>query len=200
MSFGFDWDLIWVSRANVVGEQLSREHLSWNRLIDNQCKLYEELISRQQDLNNHIPLHIARLQQLENQLKQQQYSLTNDKKDEKLNEIIQFIQDKLLPLFDEDLILKFFGQNNSSSNEREIQVIKNDNMEKCRNCQIAKLTASTDGVGVKQTEAEIDWSGIDTVPVLLDPVLTSNGTHPNSISDALREAVLNGSTRPGILF
>ncbi|CAF5137275.1 unnamed protein product, partial [Rotaria magnacalcarata] len=106
---------------------------------------------------------------------------------------------KLLPLFDEDLILKFFGQNNSSSNEREIQVIKND-MEKCRNCQIAKLTASTDGVGVKQTEAEIDWSGIDTVPVLLDPVLTSNGTHPNSISDALREAVLNGSTRPGILF
>ncbi|CAF3896838.1 unnamed protein product, partial [Rotaria magnacalcarata] len=124
MSFGFDWDLIWVSRANVVGEQLSREHLSWNRLIDNQCKLYEELISRQQDLNNHIPLHIARLQQLENQLKQQQYSLTNDKKDEKLNEIIQFIQDKLLPLFDEDLILKFFGQNNSSSNEREIQVIK----------------------------------------------------------------------------
>ncbi|CAF4343429.1 unnamed protein product, partial [Rotaria magnacalcarata] len=26
----------------------------------------------QQDLNNHIPLHIARLQQLENQLKQQQ--------------------------------------------------------------------------------------------------------------------------------
>ncbi|CAF4478958.1 unnamed protein product, partial [Rotaria magnacalcarata] len=85
---------------------------------DNQCKLYEELISRQQDLNNHIPLHIARLQQLENQLKQQQYSLTNDKKDEKLNEIIQFIQDKLLPLFDEDLILKFFGQNNSSSNER----------------------------------------------------------------------------------
>ncbi|CAF4281381.1 unnamed protein product [Rotaria magnacalcarata] len=66
--------------------------------------------------------------------------------------------------------------------------------------QIAKLTASTDGVGVKQTEAEIDWSGIDTVPVLLDPVLTSNGTHPNSISDALREVVLNGSTRPGILF
>ncbi|CAF4207537.1 unnamed protein product, partial [Rotaria magnacalcarata] len=78
----------------------------------------------QQDLNNHIPLHIARLQQLENQLKQQQYSLTKGKKDEKLNEIIQFIQDKLLPLFDEDLILKFFGQNNSSSNEREIQVIK----------------------------------------------------------------------------
>ncbi|CAF4453187.1 unnamed protein product, partial [Rotaria magnacalcarata] len=72
----------------------------------------------QQDLNNHIPLHIARLQQLENQLKQQQYSLTKGKKDEKLNEIIQFIQDKLLPLFDEDLILKFFGQNNSSSNER----------------------------------------------------------------------------------
>ncbi|CAF2052995.1 unnamed protein product [Rotaria magnacalcarata] len=49
-------------------------------------------------------------------------------------------------------------------------------------------------------EAEIYWSGIDTVPVLLDPVLTSNGTHPNSISDALREVVLNGSTRPGILF
>ncbi|CAF2494866.1 unnamed protein product [Rotaria sp. Silwood2] len=40
------------------------------KLIDDQSKLYEELISKQQDLNNHIPLHIARLQQLENQLKQ----------------------------------------------------------------------------------------------------------------------------------
>ncbi|CAM4842650.1 unnamed protein product, partial [Rotaria magnacalcarata] len=100
--------------------------------------------------------------------------------------------DKLLPLFDEDLILKGFGQKNSSSNEREIQVIKNS--------QTAKLTASTDGVEVKQTEAEIYWSGIDTVPVLLDPVLTSNGTHPNSIPGALREAALNGSTRPSILF
>ncbi|CAF4401681.1 unnamed protein product, partial [Rotaria magnacalcarata] len=68
MSFGFDWDLIWVSRTNVVGEQLSLVHLSWNRLIDNQYKL--------------------------------------------------------LPLFDDDLILKFFGQKNSSSNEREMQVIK----------------------------------------------------------------------------
>jgi hypothetical protein len=26
VSFGFDWDLIWVSGANVAGEQLS-----WNR-------------------------------------------------------------------------------------------------------------------------------------------------------------------------
>jgi hypothetical protein len=90
------------------------------RLIDDQGKLYEELLSEQQDLNNHIPLHIARLQQLENQLKQ----LTNEKKDEKLNEIIKFIQDKLLSLFDEDLILKFFGQKNSSSNEKDIQLIK----------------------------------------------------------------------------
>ncbi|CAF4506944.1 unnamed protein product, partial [Rotaria magnacalcarata] len=65
--------------------------------------------------------------------------------------------------------------------------------------ETAKLTASTDGVEVKQTEAEIYWSGIDTVPVLLDPVLTSNGTHPNSIPGALREAALNGSTRPNIL-
>ena len=58
---------------------------------------------------------------LENQLKQQ---LTNEKKDEKLNEIIKFIQDKLLPLFDEDSMFKFFGQKNSSSNEKDIQTIK----------------------------------------------------------------------------
>jgi len=83
--------------------------------------LYEELIFEQQDLNNHVPLHLARLQQLENQLKQQ---LTNEKKDDKLNEIIKFIQDKLLPLFDEDLILKFFGQKNSSSSDKDIQIIK----------------------------------------------------------------------------
>jgi hypothetical protein len=94
------------------------------RLTDDQGKLYEELITEQQDLNNHIPLHIGRLQQLENQLKQQQSHLTNEKKDEKLNEIIKFIQDKLLPLFDEDLILKFFGQKNSLSTEKEIQSIK----------------------------------------------------------------------------
>jgi hypothetical protein len=83
--------------------------------------LYEELIFEQQDLNNHVPLHLARLQQLENQLKQQ---LTNEKKDDKLNEIIKFIQEKLLPLFDEDLILKFFGQKNSSSSDKDIQIIK----------------------------------------------------------------------------
>ncbi|CAF5105972.1 unnamed protein product, partial [Rotaria sp. Silwood1] len=35
--------------------------------------------------------------------------LTYEKKDEKLNEIIKFIQNKLLLLFDEDLILKCFG-------------------------------------------------------------------------------------------
>jgi hypothetical protein len=63
---------------------------------------------------------MARLQQLENQLKQ----LTNEKKDEKLNEITQFIQEKMLPLFDEDLILKFFGQKNSTSTEKDIQLIK----------------------------------------------------------------------------
>jgi len=56
---------------------------------------------------------------MENQLKQQ-----INLKDEKLNEIIKFIQDKLLPLFDEDLIFKFFGQKNSSSNEKDIQIIK----------------------------------------------------------------------------
>ncbi|CAF1525506.1 unnamed protein product, partial [Rotaria magnacalcarata] len=43
-------------------------------------KLYEELLLEQQDLNNHIRLHITRLQQLENQLKQQQSYLTNEKK------------------------------------------------------------------------------------------------------------------------
>ena len=67
---------------------------------------------------------MARLQQLENQLKQRQSYLSIEKKDEKLNEIIKFIQEKLLTLFDEDLILKFFGQKNSSSNEKEIQLIK----------------------------------------------------------------------------
>lgn len=66
---------------------------------------------------------MARLQQMENQLKQQS-NLMADKKDEKLNEIIKFIQDKLLVLFDEDLILKFFGQKNSSSNDKDIQLIK----------------------------------------------------------------------------
>ncbi len=35
---------------------------------------------------------------------------------------------------------------------------------------------------------------------LLDPALSSNGTHPNSIPAALREAALNGSTHPSILF
>jgi hypothetical protein len=33
LSFSFDWDLIWVSGTNVAGEQLSREHLSWNPLF-----------------------------------------------------------------------------------------------------------------------------------------------------------------------
>ncbi|CAF1003765.1 unnamed protein product [Adineta steineri] len=46
-------------------------------------------------------------------------SNTNDKKDEKLNEIIKFIQDKILTLFDEDLILKFFGEESSSSTDKE---------------------------------------------------------------------------------
>ncbi|CAF1570996.1 unnamed protein product, partial [Rotaria sordida] len=54
------------------------------------------------DLGNHIPLHIIRLQQFENQLKQQQSYLTNKKI---LNEIIKFIQNKFLFLFNEDLIL-----------------------------------------------------------------------------------------------
>ncbi len=91
--------------------------------------MYDELLNEQQDLNNHIPIHLARIQQLENQFKQ---ISTNEKKDEKLNEIIQFIQEKILILFDEDLILKFFGQKNSLSNEKDIQMIKND-MEKRRN-------------------------------------------------------------------
>lgn len=61
---------------------------------------------------------------MENQLKQHQSQWTSEKKDEKLNEIIQFIQDKLLPQFDEDSIFKFFGQKNSSSNDKDIQTIK----------------------------------------------------------------------------
>ncbi|CAF3331453.1 unnamed protein product [Rotaria sp. Silwood2] len=69
------------------------------------------------------------------------------------------------------------------------------------------LITSTQGIEVKQTadqsdvidfdtEAEIDWSAIDTVPELLDPALTSNGTNPNSIADALRDAALNGLNHP----
>ncbi|CAF2177980.1 unnamed protein product [Rotaria magnacalcarata] len=54
------------------------------------------------------------------------------KKYERLKEIIKFIQNKLLPSFDEDLVLKCFRQNNSSSNDKDIQIIKND-MEKRRN-------------------------------------------------------------------
>lgn len=45
-------------------------------------------------------------------------------------------------------------------------------------------------------EAEIDWSGIDTVPELLDPSLTSNATYTNSLSEALKDAALNGATHP----
>ncbi|CAF1226820.1 unnamed protein product [Adineta ricciae] len=69
------------------------------------------------------------------------------------------------------------------------------------------LATTIEGIEVKQTaeqsdvidfdiEPEIDWSAIDTVPELLDPALTSNGTHPNSIPDALREAATNGATHP----
>ncbi|CAF1689556.1 unnamed protein product, partial [Adineta ricciae] len=107
--------------------------ISWiSKFNDEQNKLYEELLNEQADLTTYVPLHLARLQQLENQFKQQQTHLTNEKKDEKLHEISQFIQTKLLSLFDEDLILKFFGQKNSSSNEKDIQILKND-MEKRRN-------------------------------------------------------------------
>lgn len=96
----------------------------FNRLTEDQGKFYEDLLNEQQDLNNHIPLHIARLQQMENQYKQHQSQWNQEKKDEKLTEIIQFIQEKILPLLDEDSILKFFGQKNSSSNDKDIQSIK----------------------------------------------------------------------------
>ncbi|CAF3313020.1 unnamed protein product [Rotaria sp. Silwood2] len=82
--------------------QVHRKNLHQVVLNDDQGKLYEELLSEQQDLNNHIPLHIVRLQQFENQLKQQQSYSTNKKI---LNEIIEFIQNKFLLLFDEDSIL-----------------------------------------------------------------------------------------------
>ncbi|CAF0883064.1 unnamed protein product [Adineta steineri] len=52
-------------------------------------------------------------------MRKRRTSSTNDRKDEKLNGIIKFIQDKILTLFDEDLILKFFGQKNSSSTDKE---------------------------------------------------------------------------------
>ncbi|CAF4089647.1 unnamed protein product, partial [Adineta steineri] len=114
-------------------EALRDFKISWMpKLPDDQGKLYEKLIFDQKDLNNYVPLHLARLQQLENQFKQQQSQLTNEKKDEKLNEIIKFIEDKLLSLFNEDHILNFFGQKNSSSTDKENQLIKTD-MEKRRN-------------------------------------------------------------------
>lgn len=72
-------------------------------------------------MNNSIPLHLSRLQQLENQYKQRIDSFENEEKDQKLNEIIRFIQEKLLPLIDEDAIFKFFGQKNSQqSNDKDI--------------------------------------------------------------------------------
>ncbi|CAF5131006.1 unnamed protein product, partial [Rotaria magnacalcarata] len=40
----------------------------------------------------------------------------------------------------------------------------------------------------------------DTVPELLDPALSSNGNHPNLLVHALREAALNGSNHPSMLF
>lgn len=91
-----------------------------NRLIDDQGQLYEDLLKETNDDNVLICLHQSRLQQLENQLKQ----CSNEKKEEKLKEIVHFIEEKLLPFFDEEAIWKFYGQKNSSSNEKEILNIR----------------------------------------------------------------------------
>ena len=95
------------------------------RITDDQNKIYEELLSEQEEIKDHIPLQLARLQQMENQLKLSEYQSNIEKKDQKLNEIIRFIQEKLFPLMNEDSILKFFGQKNfSASNEKENQSMK----------------------------------------------------------------------------
>jgi len=88
--------------------------------LSDQGTVYESLLTEQEDSVNSIPLHLSRLQQLENQFKQRVDSLTNEEKDEKLNEIIRFIQEKLLPLIDEEAIFKFFGQKNAQSNDKDI--------------------------------------------------------------------------------
>ena len=95
------------------------------RLVDDQGQFYDQLLSEQEELTHHLPVHMARLQQLENQLKQQQPSvLPAESKDERLNQIRRFIEEKLLGLIDEDSILKFFGQKTMPSNEKEMQSTK----------------------------------------------------------------------------
>lgn len=95
------------------------------RLLDDQGQFYDQLLSEQEELMHHLPVHMARLQQLENQLKQQQPSaLSTESKDERLNQIRRFIEEKLVGLIDEDSILKFFGQKTLPSNEKENQSTK----------------------------------------------------------------------------
>ncbi|CAF4397379.1 unnamed protein product [Rotaria sp. Silwood2] len=48
----------------------------------------------------------------------------------------------------------------------------------------------TEGIAVKQTVNQTDVIDFDT---LLDPALSSNGDHPNSIRDDLRKAAINRS-------
>ena len=92
--------------------------------MEDQGQCYDQLLSEQEELTHHIPVHMARLQQLENQWKQQQSALSAEGKDEKLNQIRRFIEEKLLVLIDEDSILKFFGQKSMTSNEKEMQSTK----------------------------------------------------------------------------
>ncbi|CAF1641436.1 unnamed protein product, partial [Didymodactylos carnosus] len=93
--------------------------------LDDSGKLYDEL---QQEHTHHIPLYLARIQQLEAQLKTQQQN-----KEEKLNQIISIVQDKILPVIDENEVLKYYGQKTpTSSNGKDLSQLKID-MEKRRN-------------------------------------------------------------------
>lgn len=78
------------------------------------------MLSEQEDLKEHVPLHMARLQQMEAQVKS-----SSEKKDQKLNEIIKFIQESVFTSLNEDSVLKFYGQKNSStSTDKENQSTK----------------------------------------------------------------------------
>ncbi|CAF2803747.1 unnamed protein product [Rotaria sp. Silwood2] len=103
-----------------------------------------------------------------------------------------------MPVSVERLSLNYKFTEAAEVNEEEANIILGLNDD---------ITTSTKGIEIKKTanqsdvidfdtEGEIDWSIINTVPELLYPTLSSNGTHPNSIPDACREATTNGSTHP----
>ncbi|CAF1324405.1 unnamed protein product [Didymodactylos carnosus] len=113
------------SKDQLFQEALRDFKISWISKLDDSGKLYDEL---QQEHTHHIPLYLARIQQLEAQLKTQQQN-----KEEKLNQIISIVQDKILPVIDENEVLKYYGQKTpTSSNGKDLSQLKID-MEKRRN-------------------------------------------------------------------